>query len=61
VDGDQVGRAMPVAVIEALRQLGVLTEADLTTLANWRTSDALNHRGEVVGEVRPAFSLHAHG
>jgi L-asparaginase II len=60
-DGDPLGRAMPVAVIEALRQLGVLTEADLTALANWRTSEARNHRGEVVGSVRPGFSLVARG
>jgi L-asparaginase II len=60
-DGDQVGRAMPVAVIEALRRLGVLTEADLTALAKWRTSEARNHRGEVVGQVRPALSLHVQG
>ena len=29
VDGDLTGRARPVAVLEALRQLGVLTEEDL--------------------------------
>ncbi len=59
VDGDQLGRARPVAVVEALRQLGVLTEEDLAALAKWRTSEARNHRGEAVGQVRPAFSLHA--
>jgi L-asparaginase II len=60
-DGDPLGRAHPVAVIEALRQLGVLTEEDLAALAKWRTGEARNHRGEVVGQVRPAFSLHTLG
>jgi L-asparaginase II len=60
-DGDLMGRAIPVAVIEALRQLGTLVEEDLSALAIWRTSEARSHRGEVVGQVRPAFSLHAHG
>jgi L-asparaginase II len=57
-DGDQVGRSRPVAVMEALRQLGVLTEEDLAALARWRGSDSRNHRGEVVGQVRAAFTLH---
>jgi hypothetical protein len=48
-------------VIETLRQLGALTGEDLAALSQWRTSEARNHRGEVVGEVRPAFSLHARG
>jgi L-asparaginase II len=60
-DGDQLGRARPAAVIETLRQLGALTGDDLAALSKWRTSEARNHRGEVVGEVRPAFSLHARG
>ncbi len=50
------GRARPVAVMEALRQLGVLTEEDLVALA-MAHGEARNHRGEVVGQVRPAFGF----
>jgi L-asparaginase II len=58
VDGDRDGRARPVAVMEALRQLGVLTDEDLTALAIYRSVEARNHRGDVVGQVRPAVVLH---
>ncbi len=57
-DGDLARRARPVAVAEVLRQLGVLTGEDLAALAKWRFGEARNHRGEVVGQVRPGFALH---
>jgi L-asparaginase II len=74
-DGDVAGRARPVMVIEALRQLGVLgdeapsrppfrevrrdgaSEGELAALARYRHAAVRNHRGEVVGEVRPMFQL----
>jgi len=57
VDGDRDGRARPVAVLEALRQLGALTADDARALAGWLHPDVRNHRGEVVGQVAPALRL----
>jgi L-asparaginase II len=56
-DGDVDGRARPVIVIETLRQLGVLGDGELAALARYRHAEVRNHRGEVVGEVRPVFQL----
>lgn len=56
-DGDD-RRARPPAVIEALRQLGVLTDEDLTKLAPYAPTEITNRRGECVGEVRATFTLH---
>jgi L-asparaginase II len=50
-------RARPVVVIEAMRQLGVLDEAALTSLAPYARLAIRNHRGDTVGEVRPTFEL----
>lgn len=55
-DGDD-HRARPPAVIEALRQLGVLTEQQLTSLADYAPTVITNRRGERVGEARAAFAL----
>ncbi|HEX8070344.1 MAG TPA: asparaginase [Pyrinomonadaceae bacterium] len=55
-DGENL-RARPTVVIEALRQLGALDEAALARLAPYARFDVRNHRGELVGEVRPAFEL----
>jgi L-asparaginase II len=55
-DGDN-RRARPPAVIEALRQLGVLDNETLGTLAAYALPSITNHRGDRVGEVRPAFKL----
>jgi L-asparaginase II len=55
-DGDD-HRARPPAVIEALRQLGVLTESELTALADYAPTVITNRRGERVGEARAAFAL----
>ena len=57
-DGDD-HRARPPAVIEALRQLGVLTKADLAALADYAPTAITNRRGERVGEARAAFALNA--
>ncbi|CDM66840.1 asparaginase [Pyrinomonas methylaliphatogenes] len=50
-------RARPPVVIETLRQLGLLDEEALRALAPYSRFDVRNHRGEVVGEIRPSFEL----
>ncbi|HEV2705981.1 MAG TPA: asparaginase [Pyrinomonadaceae bacterium] len=56
-DGDRKERARPVAVIELLRQLGLLRADELEALSTFASETLRNHRGERVGEVRPAFEL----
>jgi L-asparaginase II len=55
-DGDD-RRARPPAVIEALRQFGVLRNSELTALASYSPTPISNRRGERVGEARAAFNL----
>lgn len=55
-DGDDA-RARPPAVIEALRQLHVLSEKELVALAAYAPTVITNRRGERVGEARAAFTL----
>jgi L-asparaginase II len=55
-DGDD-RRARPPAVIEALRQLDVLSESEITALATYAPTPIINRRGDRVGEARAAFSL----
>jgi L-asparaginase II len=55
-DGDD-RRARPPAVIEALRQLRVLSENEIMALAAYAPTPITNRRGERVGEARAAFSL----
>lgn len=55
-DGDDQ-RARPPAVIEALGQLGVLSDSDLKSLAAYAPTVITNRRGERVGEARAAFTL----
>ena len=55
-DGDDK-RARPPAVIDALRQLGVLSGDELETLARWSPTLITNRRGDSVGEARAAFTL----
>jgi L-asparaginase II len=55
-DGDDQ-RARPPAVIEALKQLNVLTSNDLVALASYAPTVIRNRRGERVGEARAAFTL----
>jgi L-asparaginase II len=55
-DGDD-HRARPPAVIDALRQLGVLEPADLNTLSEYSPTIISNRRGDHVGEARAAFIL----
>lgn len=55
-DGDD-RRARPPAVIDALRQLGVLSESDLGALWAYSPAVITNRRGDRVGEARAAFTL----
>jgi L-asparaginase II len=55
-DGDD-HRARPPAVIEALRQLNVLSGKELERLASYAPTLINNRRGERVGEARAAFKL----
>jgi len=55
-DGDD-HRARPPAVIDALRQLGVLCATDLETLSDYSPTVITNRRGDRVGEARAAFTL----
>jgi L-asparaginase II len=55
-DGDDK-RARPPAVLEALRQLRVLGDGDIASLASYAPTSITNRRGELVGEARAVFSL----
>ncbi|HEU0174027.1 MAG TPA: asparaginase [Blastocatellia bacterium] len=55
-DGD-VRRARDPVVIETLRQLGLLDDAQLAALASYARSTVFNHREIEVGEVRTCFAL----
>jgi len=55
-DGDD-RRARPIVVLEALRQLEILNEADLERFASLRNPGIRNLRGELVGEVRAEFAI----
>jgi L-asparaginase II len=50
-------RARPVAVIESLRQLGVLTQEAYEAVKPYSNFIVYNHRGDTVGEVRASFEL----
>jgi L-asparaginase II len=55
-DGD-VRRARDPVVIETLRQLGLLDDAQLAALARYARSTIFNHRKVEVGEVRTCFEF----
>jgi L-asparaginase II len=50
-------RAVEVALIRTLEELGVLTAAEVDALSRHGRPTVRNTRGEIVGEVRAAFSL----
>ncbi len=50
-------RSRPTVVIEALRQLGVLRDESLESVAHYAFFPVKNRRGEVVGEIRASFAL----
>jgi L-asparaginase II len=55
-DGDD-RRIRGIVAVEALKQLDVLTESDLTKLSEYRERLLKNHRGDIVGHVRAKFQL----
>jgi L-asparaginase II len=55
-DGDD-HRARPTAVVESLRQLGVLRGESLGAVAQYARFTVRSRRGDTVGEIRPAFEL----
>lgn len=60
-DGDKGDRARPRVAVELLRQLGVLGDPELKSLSKFTQRTLKNHRGEEVGEARPAFRLALRG
>jgi L-asparaginase II len=50
-------RPAGAALVEALRQLGVLEEGDLAALAPFRAGELRNHAGTAVGVVEAGFRL----
>jgi L-asparaginase II len=55
-DGDD-RRARPTAVIESLRQLGVLRDESLEAVAKFAFFPVKNRRGDLVGEISASFDL----
>lgn len=43
--------------VEAMRQLGLLTDADLTALSRFGVYPVKNHAGRLVGEIKPVFTV----
>jgi L-asparaginase II len=56
-DGDKGSRARSPIVIECLRQLGLLADADVHALSKFAGSTITNRRGDKIGEVRASFEL----
>lgn len=54
---DGTPRAIPTITAHALRQAGILTEAEIEQFANKQVHPLRNVRGLVIGEYRPAFEL----
>jgi L-asparaginase II len=54
---DGGGRAVAIAVLEALRQLEALRSAELAQLEEFARPPVRNYRDEIVGEGRPVFEL----
>ncbi len=55
-------RVRAAVILEVLRQLGALSDAQLHSLSNkfGPTREIKNHRGIVTGQSRPAFTLQRH-
>ena len=59
-DGDD-RRARPTAVVETLRQLGVLKDESLEAMAKYAYFPVRNRPGDLVGEIRAKFELKKSG
>lgn len=57
LDGDTPQRARNPAFVEALRQTGMISEGTLEQLESYWQEEIHNRPGDVVGVVRPAFTL----
>jgi L-asparaginase II len=57
-DGDLSGRARPVFSLEILRQLGVMSDEQISALPKFSNRTVTNWRSFEVGEIRPIFTLH---
>lgn len=53
-------RALGVATTEILRQLGIISDAEVDTLRGFARPFITNHRRIIIGEVRPAIRLARH-
>lgn len=56
-DGITFNRASDPIIVEALRQLGALSEQDLERLSEFGPREVTNCRGEAVGRMRVLFNL----
>jgi L-asparaginase II len=61
LDGDPNSRARYPAIIEGLRQAGMIEEDALNKLESYWLEEVRNRPGDVVGVVRPAFTLSVAG
>ncbi|MEX2467587.1 MAG: asparaginase [Gemmatimonadota bacterium] len=59
VDGGR--RAVEVALVHVLAELGALRPGEVAALRRYGRPDVVNTRGERVGEIRPAFTLEGAG
>ncbi len=57
LDGDRINRARNPATMEGLRQSGLLSEETVDKLESYWMEEVRNRPGDVVGMVRPAFTL----
>src|SRR5262245_34890768 len=57
IEGGDIRRARDPVVIETLRQLGLLDDAQLAALAHYARATIFNHGKIEVGEVRTCFRL----
>jgi L-asparaginase II len=56
-DGDVNDRARGLVGLEILRQMGWISESDLSGLAEYYTKKLSNWRRLEIGEIRPCFNL----
>lgn len=54
---DGNGRAVYPAAVEALKQLGLLTDDQLKQLSSYHEPDLKNARDEIIGHLKPVFSM----
>jgi L-asparaginase II len=59
-DGDLDWRASGIIALEILRQLGILSSDEVSTLGKFAPHPITNWRKLTVGEIRPCFKLEIH-